>query len=1350
MTASIHKLTAGCGYDYLTRQVAAHDTTEKGHATLASYYSERGETPGSWYGRGLVGLGDLGVGDEVTQEQMQALFAHGYHPNMKARLAGSPAGASKEMIEQATLLGQPFKTFEAATAFRLEVEQRNTQWRDSQGLAATAPVPVEVRAEIVNQVAAQRFQERIGRAPTPEELGAEVVRWSRSPTTACAGYDVTFTPVKSVSALWAVAPKPIAALIEQAHDAAVDDALRYVEDHALYSRAGRNGVRQIDVHGLIAACFKHRDSRAGDPNLHTHVAIANKVQAVGDGKWRSIDGRLIFKALVSVSETYNTQLEAHLYRLLGIEFAQRPGSGRDRRAVREIVGVPARLRELWSSRRAVIEVRQAELAAEFQTRHGRPPTPAEAIRLAQQATLETRQVKHSPRTLDEQRATWRREAEHLLGPQGIQTMLIFIFGRTPQPAPVSPEMLDRVAAEVVQQVAQTRSTWQVWHLRAEASRRARELTSTSAEAMSQLLVERALNMSIPLNDHDDGIVEPAELRRADGTSMYEVAGSRLFTSQTVIDAETQILAAAARTGGRVVPVEVVEIALLEAVANGTTLNTGQANLVRTLAVSGNRVQLALAAAGTGKTTAMRVLARAWEESGGTVLGLAPSAAAAAVLGEEIGNATTVAKLLWDLTNGDHHAVDAVVNESTLILVDEAGMTDTLSLARLISYATSRGASIRLVGDDRQLAAVGAGGVLRDIHRTQGAVVLDEVLRFTNHGEKLASLALRDGDPAALGWYLDHDRIHPGSHETAIEGALTTWLTDTQAGRDSLMLAGTRGDVADLNRRAQQHLLPPRPPGELTALADGNTAGIGDLVLTRRNDRRLRISATDWVKNGDRWTIQHITPSGGLGVMHRTSGLRITLPAQYVAEHVELGYATTIHTAQGITVDTTHTIITGTESRQQLYVAATRGRTENHLWVPVVGAGDEHTAFTPSTLRPPTAVDIIETVLARDTTARSVTTELTQGTTAVALLPDAVNRYHDALTIALEHHHATTLRELDAHADDVVPGLTHSDAWPTLRQRLLHTTHTPLDELRRIAAGHAWDHIRDPAALLAAIVEEPRGGPLPWLPPIPQALQRDPHWGLYLQARATRVTDLATQVRAEARNAPMPSWMPIKDDIPDTLIADLRGWRTAMAIDPADQRPTGPPLPPGTARRYQEALDAQLIPQTPTYGVVQLRRLGQGLDHDPTTPLLARDLAALEGRRLPVHDLLATALNQGPLPAQRPAAALRWRIQQLADNHPLFEPQADRWKQWAATVNPDLTTSPHWPTIQGLLTSLQDRIDLDKAGEALRNRTPQEIRAVLFRVGTALTKPTPPRSRALRLQQQHRDRTTPRRQEAPRR
>ena len=118
----------------------------------------------------------------------------------------------------------------------------------------------------------------------PREMAATIAKHSRPRTTAVAGYDLTFSPVKSVSTLWAVADPAVAAQIERAHQAAVADALSFIEQHALFTRTGANGVRQVDVQGLVAAAFTHRDSRAGDPDLHTHVAVANKVQTL-DGRW---------------------------------------------------------------------------------------------------------------------------------------------------------------------------------------------------------------------------------------------------------------------------------------------------------------------------------------------------------------------------------------------------------------------------------------------------------------------------------------------------------------------------------------------------------------------------------------------------------------------------------------------------------------------------------------------------------------------------------------------------------------------------------------------------------------------------------------------------------------------------------------------------------------------------------------------------------------------------------------------------------------------------------------------------------------------------------------------------------
>ena len=192
-------------------------------------------------------------------------------------------------------------------------------------------------------------------------------------------------------------------MIEQAHHDAVKDTLTWLEDNATYTRRGGNGVAQVEVRGLIAAAFTHRDSRAGDPDLHTHVAISNKVQTL-DGRWLALDGRPIYKNNVAASERYNTRLEALLIDRLGVRFADRPGADPSKRPVREIVGVDGDLPRQWSSRRAAIDVRRAELSAQFQTDHGRPPTPKEAVALAQQANLETRQRKHEPRSYAEQRA----------------------------------------------------------------------------------------------------------------------------------------------------------------------------------------------------------------------------------------------------------------------------------------------------------------------------------------------------------------------------------------------------------------------------------------------------------------------------------------------------------------------------------------------------------------------------------------------------------------------------------------------------------------------------------------------------------------------------------------------------------------------------------------------------------------------------------------------------------------------------------------------------------------------------------------------------------------------------------
>jgi conjugative relaxase-like TrwC/TraI family protein len=1167
---SLHKLTAGSGYDYLTRQVAALDATDKGHTGLASYYTERGESPGVWVGSGMAAIDGLDVGDPVTAEQMRALFGCGLHPLAELRLQqGEGPDLTGQDFRDVMRLGAPFKIMNEATPFRVEVAKRIA------GLNALIGEPVDVAvaaadwARIRTQVAREFFAAEHGREPvTARELAGQIAKDSRPRAQTVAGFDLTFSPVKSVSTLWAVAEPAVAAAIEKAHQAAVQDALRFIEEQALFTRTGPQGIRQVNVRGVVAAAFTHRDSRAGDPDLHTHVAVANKVQTL-NGRWLSIDGRVLFKAKVAASETYNTALEQHLRDTLGLRFAARRGSDPGKRPIREIVGVDTRLNQRWSTRRAHINLRRGELAVQFQHDHGRPPAPVEALQLAQQATLETRDAKHEPRSLAEQRSTWMNEAAAVLGGRSaVASMVATALSPAAEPLRMADaHWVTQTADRVLAAMEETRSTWQMWHVRAEAQRqlRAVDVPAEQANTLVDLLVDEVLERSVALVAPLDGIEEPGALQRVDGSSVYTIAGADLYTSQRILDAEQRLVAVAGIRDGTVVDESGVDIALLEMAANGTALDVGQASLVRQMCTSGARLQLAIAPAGAGKTTTMRALTLAWTEDGGQVLGLTPSAAAAAVLAEQTGIRTdTLAKLTWSLRNGGLLDWATGVGPATLIIIDEAGMADTLSLDTAVRFAIDRGASVRLIGDDQQLAAIGAGGVLRDINNIHGALQLTELHRFTDPVEAQASLGLRDGDPIALGFYLDHGRVHVGDLAKITEAAFSAWTADRAVGLDAIMLAPIRELVADLNRRARDQRLDGAPAGPEVRLGDGNRASVGDMIVTRTNDRRLRSSATDWVKNGDRWIITGIDGQGDLTVRHNRSQLTVRLPVGYVRASTGLGYATTIHTAQGVTADTMHGLLTGRESRQQLYTMLTRGRHANHLYLQVVGDGDPHSVIRPESISPRTPTEMLQQILARDEAPVSASTVLRELNNPAARLFQAVQRYTDSLHVAAEQFAGPqTVTELD-QADQYIPGLTTEPAWPTLRAHLLalaaETGEHPLRHLQEAASGRDLSTASDMAAVLYWRLSEPaptEPGPLPWLPGIPETLHAHPVWGSYLAKRSQLVADLAAQVKNHAcRGDGPPVWAVPGSHLSTALIGEIAVWRAANGINPQDPRPTG--------------------------------------------------------------------------------------------------------------------------------------------------------------------------------------------------
>ena len=279
------------------------------------------------------------------------------------------------------------------------------------------------------------------------------------------------------------------------------------------------------------------------------------------------------------------------------------------------------------------------------------------------------------------------------------------------------------------------------------------------------------------------------------------------------------------------------------------------------------------------------------------------------------------------------------------------MAGTRTLDRLTGLAAEAGAKVLLVGDWAQLQSVDAGGAFAMLADARDDVPeLTEIHRFTHKWEKTASLDLRHGRVEAIGDYARHDRLRDGTTEEMIDAAYAAWRADTRAGLESVLVTEAAQAVHDLNvrARAERILDGDTDPGREALLADGASASVGDLVITRRNDRRLRSLRGGWVRNGDRWTVTDVRADGSMSVrrQHRHWAATVVLPPEYVAEHVDLGYAVTAHRAQGITVDTAHVVVSGSTTRENLYVSMTRGRDSNIAYVALDKPDDSHAAPNP--------------------------------------------------------------------------------------------------------------------------------------------------------------------------------------------------------------------------------------------------------------------------------------------------------------------------------------------------------------------------------------------------------------------
>jgi ATP-dependent exoDNAse (exonuclease V) alpha subunit len=405
-------------------------------------------------------------------------------------------------------------------------------------------------------------------------------------------------------------------------------------------------------------------------------------------------------------------------------------------------------------------------------------------------------------------------------------------------------------------------------------------------------------------------------------------------------------------------------------------------------------------AGTGKSTTMAGLRAVWEteHGAGSVLGLAPSAAAAEVLAGELGIDTentakwlhehrqeaerlgkiselrsrlrslpNVSRARTPLRQRITAALDEVarwrLKADQLVIVDEASLAGTFALDELVRAAATAGSKVVLVGDHAQLSSVDAGGMFATLVRDREGLApeLTDVRRFHHTWEKGASIELRQGCPDAIDTYDAHGRISEGSRDEMLDALYLGWKADTAAGRTSLMIAGDLGSVSELNDRARADRI---ASGEVKEcgldVAGGGTAGVGDKVVTRQNDRRLS-TGRGWVRNGDHWSVTATHPDGSMTLQRVKGTGRVVLPADYVREHVELGYASTAHRAQGRSVDTAHAMVSPTTTREVLYVSATRGREHNRLYVDTHYDPDPQTSHD-GTDEPITARQVLAAVL----------------------------------------------------------------------------------------------------------------------------------------------------------------------------------------------------------------------------------------------------------------------------------------------------------------------------------------------------------------------------------------------------
>ncbi len=1178
-------IATGHSVRYLTDAVA------KGRENYYTGAVAAGEPPGRWYGAGAEALG---LDGEVDPRIMEALYSHLRDPR-------DPRSRSPETWDEADALAPGHRKYRSAD---------------------------EVYAGLLEAHPDAGPEQRT-------ELRAQAERSARQ---AVAFLDLTFSAPKSVTVLAVAFERAAndaraagddeAAQAWEAHAQAVEEAVLagaraavdYLQEEAGYSRVGHHGGgagRWIDAHEFVVAQFLQHDSRDKDPQLHVHQAILNRVRCA-DGTWRSLDSRAIHALRGAAGAIAERVMEAHLTRSLGVEFATRP----DGRA-REVVGVPAEVMDLFSSRRRAVTGRTAEMLAEFRQTYGREPSSAERFYIARQATLATRAAKsHVGETRAEQLARWTEQCASTIG-TGLEQIAHDVRARAQQAAAAAEWSVRDVVDRALAGVAETKQAWTrsaLMRAVSDALPGNLRLRPEDVRPLLEGLTDAALEGAVPVTRPGDTTNLPASELLANGQSPYTAPAVALFTTEGQVSAEHALRAAVVWRGAARFTPDAAAAVVERFAASGRSLGVDQAAALRGVLTSGAQVEVLSAAPGTGKSFVVGALSEAWARvDDRRVFGLTPSQVAAGVLAEEgVTAATNTAA--WLGAQGRLHAGGPVsaaderwrLRRDDLVVVDEANMAGTDHLAAIQARCAEAGAKLLLVGDPRQLGAVGPGGALADVAEHGIRYELADVRRFHAEWERAASLRLRDGDPGVLAEYGKRGRLREGgTPEQAEAAASRAWLADTLAGRESLLMvrdnaaaarvsAALRAELVALGR-VDEHGVPLGREGW-----EGVLAGVGDLVQARRNGWELLgvDGNTRAPINRDTYRVTAVRPDGGLTVAPvverrpdgEVLGDPLHLPAAYVAADLTLGYASTVHAAEGRTVDTSHSVLGAGTDLPGLLVPLTRGRESNTAWVVTTATPADADTGQTFEVQPRSAAAVLADVLDGYERERSALAEREQAEIAARSTMTHVDQLADVIARTVTAgRSAATLDRLTvegAITPDQRAALAADEAFGSL-ERLLRTAelagHDPDAVLSGVLADRDLTGARSPAQVLHSRITAAYAGRLtPHLTTmgdlIPSRVPEE--WAAWMRDRAEAADTRRHELGAQTAEKP-PRWaldalgpVPADDDVLARQEWEHRaGWAAAyreLAGYTDDRDPLGHAPAPGLTEKaavYRAAHEA---------------------------------------------------------------------------------------------------------------------------------------------------------------------------------